>query len=112
MKSIAASVCRRCCSHWLLVLAALVLSSGPLLAQDQPCRSKNGPVHATYPEMAKRMKIEGIVRMSLRVGTDGVARDIKVLGGNPLLVSAAQESVRRARFESSDSCLIVFEFRN
>ena len=117
MKSFAASACRRPCSHWSLVFALLlpafvIFHAAPLAAQEQACRTKSGPLHVVYPDTAKRMKIAGTVRLALRVTADGAVREVKVLGGNPLLVSAAEESVRKARFDSAESCVVTFEFKN
>jgi TonB family protein len=96
----------------LLCAATFFFCGAPLSAQDPPCKVKNGPLHVNYPDMARRMKIEGTVRLALHLGPDGVVRESKVLGGNPLLVSAAQQSVKTARFENPDGCVLTFEFKN
>ncbi|MDR3764239.1 MAG: TonB family protein [Acidobacteriota bacterium] len=96
----------------MLAVFLLLLAAAPLVAEEQPCRARNGALHAVYPDTARRMKIEGIVRLSLRIAADGQVREVKVLGGNPILVTAAQDSVRRVRFENADSCVVVFEFKN
>jgi TonB family protein len=96
----------------LLCAAAFFFCGSPLSAQEPPCKVKNGPLRVNYPDMARRMKIEGTVRLSLQLGPGGVVRESKVLGGNPLLVSAAQESVKSARFENADGCVLTFEFKN
>ncbi len=57
------------------------------------------------------MKIGGVVRLHLDLTSTGTVRDIKVLGGNPVLVSAAQDAVKQTKFEGSESCIIVFQFK-
>jgi len=95
----------------VLLLTAALLFSVPVFAQDQMCKSKSGDVKVAYPELAKRMKIGGLVRLQLQLTTTGTVREIKILGGNPILVSAAQDAVKQAKFEGTQSCVIVFEFK-
>jgi len=94
----------------LLCTAILIFTSAPF-AQQPPCRSKGGEPRVAFPELARRMRIYGIVRLELRLTPAGGVRDSKVLGGNPLLASAAQQAVKQAKFEAADSCIITFEFK-
>ncbi len=93
-----------------LLCAALLLFSCAAFAQ-QPCKSKGGDLKVSYPELARRMRIAGVVRLELRLTSNGAVHDSKVLGGNPLLVSAAQEAVKQAKFEGSEACIVTFEFK-
>ncbi len=90
----------------LLLLAVL-----PASAQEPACKSRSGEVKASYPELARRMKISGVVRLQLQLSPSGSVRDSKVLGGNPVLASAAQQAVKNVRFEGSEPCVITFEFK-
>jgi TonB family protein len=56
-------------------------------------------VAPTYPELAKRMHVSGVVVVQLTVAPDGSVSDSKVESGHALLGSAAQDAVRRWRFE-------------
>jgi TonB family protein len=93
-----------------LVLAAIVFFSTALFGEDA-CKSKGGELKVAYPELARRMKISGVVRLQLQLNPSGGVRETKVLGGNPVLVSAAQDAVKQAKFESKDSCVVVFQFK-
>jgi TonB family protein len=95
-----------------LLCAALLLFSCAPFAQQPPCKSKGGAVKVAYPELARRMRIAGVVRIELRLTPSGGVRDSKVLGGNPLLVSAAQEAIKQAKFDGGDACIATFEFKN
>jgi TonB family protein len=95
-----------------LLCAPFFFFSCALFAQQPPCKSKGGAVKVTYPELARRMRIAGVVRLELRLTPSGSVRDSKVLGGNPLLVSAAQEAIRQARFDGGDACIATFEFKD
>jgi TonB family protein len=82
-----------------------------LFAEQPVCRSKGAGVKVVYPDFARRMKIMGIVRLELELSPSGTVRASKILGGNPVLASAAQDAVKQARFEGTDSCVVIFEFK-
>ena len=44
----------------------------------------------TYPEVAKRLNLEGTVKIEVVVGPDGEITGTKVIGGHPILVEAAE----------------------
>jgi TonB family protein len=94
-----------------LSVAALLFLSASLFAEEPTCKSKGGEVRVSYPELARRMKISGVVRLHLQLTPSGSVRDAKVLGGNPVLASAAQDAVKRAKFEGTESCIATFEFK-
>jgi len=52
-------------------------------------------VEPIYPEMAKRMRVEGAVQVEAIVATDGHMRDLRVVSGHHLLIPAALEAVRQ-----------------
>ncbi len=60
--------------------------------------SKVAPV---YPELARRMHVSGTVVVHLTVLPDGSVSDAKVESGHALLCPAAQEAVKRWKFEPS-----------
>lgn len=51
-----------------------------------------------YPEIAKRMRIEGAVRVQVLVDLDGRVVSATVLNGSPYLRAAAQTAAMQARF--------------
>jgi TonB family protein len=87
---------------WLLhsaVLALTVALAMPTLAaDDRPVKSKVAPV---YPEVAKRLKISGVVKVEATVDPDGKVTDVKTLSGCVALKTAAEDSVRKWRFVQS-----------
>lgn len=54
-----------------------------------------------YPDLARRMNLRGSVRLELSVLPSGTVKSTKVLGGNPVLAQAAQEAVRRWKYETA-----------
>jgi TonB family protein len=95
----------------LSLAASLLLCSFPAFAQESACKSKGGELKVAYPDLARRMKIYGTVRLHLLLTPGGTVRESKVLGGNPVLASAAQDAVKKAHFEGSEPCVAVFEFK-
>lgn len=67
------------------------------LSVDQPA-ALSPPVKASYPSLARQMKVEGSVLLQALVGSDGGIQSLRVLGGNPILVPAALEAARQWRF--------------
>jgi len=51
-----------------------------------------------YPPMAKQARIQGSVHLTAVIDRDGCITELKVLGGNPLLVGAAREAVEKWRY--------------
>ncbi len=51
-----------------------------------------------YPELAKRMRIEGVVRVQVLVDLDGRVISASVLNGSPYLRAEAQKAALQARF--------------
>jgi protein TonB len=59
-------------------------------------------ISPVYPELARRMHVEGVVVLEAIIGVDGSVRDARVLrGAHPLLDPAALEAVRRWRYHAA-----------
>ena len=54
---------------------------------------------SAYPVMARELRVEGTVKMQAVVTKTGKIKEIKVLGGPPLLTEAALESARKWQFQ-------------
>jgi TonB family protein len=78
-------------------LALLVALAMPIrAADDRPIKMRVAPV---YPEIAKRLRITGSVTIEATVDADGKVSNVKTLSGNRMLSPAAEDAVRRWRFE-------------
>ena len=91
----------------VLVATFVTLSAGVAIAQnasqtnsDRKIVSRSEPV---YPELAKRMHIHGVVKIEAIVRPNGTVKSTRVLGGNPVLVDAAQQAVGKWKFEASQA---------
>jgi len=56
-------------------------------------------VSPDYPELAKKMHLQGVVKVETVVRPNGSVKSTRVLGGNPVLVEAATEAVGKWKFE-------------
>ncbi len=96
---------------WLMQAAALALVAAlamPARAADE--RAVKSRVAPIYPEIAKRMRITGEVRLSVTVDAEGKVTDVKEISGNHMLSTAAEDAVRRWKFEPApDSSTVIVE---
>ena len=96
----------------VLLIGGLILAdSSPFWGQELNRKTKNKVV-PNYPELAQRMRITGVVKVLVTVAPNGTIKDAKLMGGHPVLATAALDAVRKWRFENGpeDSTGIV-EFR-
>jgi TonB family protein len=90
----------------LILISALLFAVATGLAfsqtggtgTDRKVVSHTAPV---YPELAKKMHIRGTVRVEAIVRPNGTVKSTRVLGGNPVLINAAQDAVTKWKFEPS-----------
>jgi TonB family protein len=87
--------------NFFATAAALALAMGltqPARAgDDRAVKSRVAPV---YPEIAKRMKISGEVKLEAIVDADGKVKEVRAVSGNHILGEAAEDAVRKWKFES------------
>jgi TonB family protein len=81
-------------------LALVVILALPAQAGDRSVKTRVAP---TYPEIAKRMKISGVVKVEVTVDAEGKVTAVKTLAGNRMLSTAAEDAVRRWKFSSAAS---------
>lgn len=78
-------------------LALMVTLAMPAHAADaRAVKSRTPPV---YPEIARRMKVTGEVKIMVTVDAEGKVTDVQPLSGNRILSAAAEEAVRKWRFD-------------
>lgn len=104
----------------LLIFIVTLLWNGvamtPAAAQTQTnSRKLKVNVPPEYPELARKMNIQGVARVLLTVTPDGRVVGVKELGGNPVLVASLVQAVKKWKYESADSeseIEVRFEFVN
>jgi TonB family protein len=77
-------------------LALVVALALPARATDERAvRSRVAPV---YPELAKRLRVGGIIRIEATVDPGGAVVETKTVSGNHMLSVAAEEAVHKWKF--------------
>jgi TonB family protein len=99
------------------ILGCLLESSGAAalaraaLAQDHDTtaqdhdtelkRKVKSKVEPEYPAIAKQLNLRGRVKVEATIAADGHVVSTRVVGGNPVLASAATEAIKKWRFEAA-----------
>jgi len=94
-------------SKFLVYALAFVCSAafGQARAQDASSNATQSGVVITnlsppiYPPLARSARVEGDVRLSVGVRTDGTVGSVQIVGGNQLLQYSAAQSVQQSKFE-------------
>lgn len=56
-----------------------------------------------YPELAKRMNLSGVVKVTVVIGTDGLIKNVEVQGGHPVLVETVQKALKKWKYAPGSS---------
>jgi TonB family protein len=83
------------------LMAAAMLCPQPALAQGELTRKVKVRIMPAYPDLARRMNLRGTVKVMVTVLPNGNLKDTKVMGGNPILVNAAMDALKKWKFEAA-----------
>jgi len=96
----------------ITLLGSLLLSPTLSPAQAELNRKVHTKVAPAYPELARRINLRGTVKLLVVVSPNGNVKDTKVMGGNPILVNAAIDALKKWKFEpSQDETSGTIEFK-
>jgi TonB family protein len=84
---------------WLLGLAIALLAAYAAADTRKPVMNPN----PEYPEIARRMNINGTVKVELVIAADGTIKSAKVLGGHPVLADAVQRALQKWKYAPGPS---------
>ena len=82
-------------------------------AEQSGDRKVKSRVNAAYPELAHRANITGTVKLEALISPNGQVKSVKVIGGHPLLAGAAEDALRKWRYEpgtSETTTVVEFHF--
>ena len=81
-------------------LGAIVSAPSLMRAQEQTQTPRKivSRVAPAYPELARKMRITGTVKVEVVVAPTGKLKLTQVIGGNPLLVKAAVDAIEQWRW--------------
>ena len=77
------------------VVIAMIVAAPTHASTDRAVKMRVAP---SYPELAKRMKITGTVRLEARVDADGKVTAVKTVSGSKALSQAAEDAVSKWKF--------------
>ena len=80
---------------------------------DEFLRRAKTKVQPAYPELARKMSISGTVKIEIVVLPNGTVKEARVVGGHPVLATAALDAARKWRFEpapAESTGVIDFKF--
>jgi len=66
-----------------------------------------------YPEVAKRFRLVGTVKVQVVIGTDGRIKSVKPIGGHPVLLDAVKETLKDWKYvpaNSETTTVLEFDF--
>jgi TonB family protein len=104
---------RRWGTSVLIGLTMAISYPQPSLAQGELTRKAKVKIMPPYPELARRMNLRGTVKIMVTVLPNGNLKDTKVMGGNPILVNAAMDALKKWKFEPAQeesSGTVEFKF--
>jgi len=85
-----------------LFLCGSIASMGQSAAEHgDGGRKLKSKVVPSYPELARRMKITGVVKVQIVIAPNGTVKETKLVGGHPLLANSVLDATRKWRYEPS-----------
>jgi TonB family protein len=96
----------------LMLLTAASAASAQDSDTSQGARQVVRKVAPVYPDLARRMQISGVVKLRATIAPNGSVKSIEQVGGNPLLIKAAQEAVTNWKYAPApDETRVLIELR-
>jgi TonB family protein len=75
-------------------LLAMALGLGVTNLQAQEGRKALSNPAPTYPEVAKKLRLVGTVKVQVVIGADGRIKEKSFIGGHPVLVNSVEEALK------------------
>jgi TonB family protein len=93
-------------------LTAPIVVRAQNVSAESTQRKVRSKVVPSYPDIARAAHITGHVKIEATIAADGHVISTKVVGGSPVLVSAAADALAKWRFEPAPSdTMEVIEFQ-
>jgi TonB family protein len=81
---------------------AIAICAIPACAQSgqvEEKRSVERLVQPIVPEFATKLNLTGTVKIEVTIASDGTVRSTRILGGHPVLASAAESAAQKSTFQ-------------
>jgi len=89
----------------VLIATILCLTMHPAssFAEEHADRKVRSRVYPEYPDIARRMSLTGVVKLEVTISASGQVKETKVIGGHPILVTAAVDAVKKWKFDPASA---------
>jgi TonB family protein len=81
-----------------LTLLLFVLSAPALTLPAQETRRLLSGPNPVYPNLARKMQLSGTVKVQITIGADGAIKEMKFVGGHPILIGAVQNALKEWKY--------------
>jgi TonB family protein len=105
----------RCLGIGLLAGLMGAVTLAPVAFGQDEGRKIKSKATPSYPELAKRMNVNGTVKVQVTISPAGSVKATKLVGGHPLLAEAAMDAVKKWKFEPAGeetTQVVAFNFNN
>jgi len=95
-----------------MAVAGLVLffTVGP--AHGQSARKPISSPEPVFPDLAKKMHLSGVVKVTVTIGPDGQIKNMEFQGGHPVLIDAVQTALKQWKYPPAGSeSKVMLEFK-
>jgi TonB family protein len=99
--------------RWLAGAVLFTALGITVASAEDPPRKARSRAEPTYPVLAKKMRIAGVVKIEVTIAPSGMIRAKRVIGGNPVLVTSCMDALNKWRFEPGpreDTQILEFRF--
>jgi TonB family protein len=94
---------------YAMLAVALSMTGSTAIAQEHR-KAISRPAPA-YPEIARKMKLSGAVKVQVVISADGQIKETRVIGGHPIFVSIVQDTLKNWKYvPASGETTLVLEF--
>lgn len=105
----------RCKLKKMAVLGLLVALSAIMPPNLQAQEARKLLVHPTpgYPDEARKFGLTGVVKVQVVIAPDGRIREMKILGGHPMLAHAAEDTLKGWKYApaaNETTAVLQFDF--
>jgi TonB family protein len=82
----------------IAALFLLALGAAAPSSRAQEARKVINNPQAPYPEVARRLRLSGVVKVQVLIGTDGTIKEVKLIGGHPIFVNSVEETLKSWKY--------------
>jgi len=77
---------------------AMVLMLTAVTLPAQESRKVLSNPEPPYPEVARRLRLSGIVKVQVVISADGKIKETKITGGHPIFVNSVEETLKNWKY--------------